>query len=201
MLQQKIGAVEPRSLGIEIVVVNAPMVNAFALPGGKVVLTSGILDFMEDGDELAGVLAHEIGHVALGHPMEGLLSQVGLQLLLNLVSGGGSGDVVGIGVMMASTSYSREYEREADRLALKILTDARIEPRAYGDLFARFAAKDGEQSGAGTVGLGNLLRTHPYSDERADQARGVQVPDPQPALTDEAWMAIKSLCGTEDRNR
>jgi predicted Zn-dependent protease len=181
---------------IQVSVVRAGLKNAFALPGGHIVITNALLSFMEGPDELAGVLAHEMGHVALRHPLENMLSQLGVLLAVNVVIGGGSSDIAGLGALFATTSYTRDYERLADDFALDLLRDAKISPSGYANLFQRF--NEIEQDGSsGLLGLSNLLRTHPLSIDRA--ALATQAADilSLPTLDQNGWTSIVELCRNE----
>ena len=98
-------------------------VNAFAAPGGHVVVLSGLIDEAKSGDEVAGVLAHEIAHVIHRHPMESLVRAMGLAVLAEALSGDGLGGTAAM--LLAVTAYSREAEAEADATAVALLEGSR----------------------------------------------------------------------------
>jgi len=187
-----------QDFGISIFVVDSPSSNAFALPGGMVIVTDSLIEFMKDGDELAGVLAHEIGHVNLHHPLEGMLSQLGVMLFLNMVSGSGSGDLVEIGGMIAATSYSRDYERQADEEGFAILIDVQIDATAYGRLLERFGEIEARLADQDILAIAELFRTHPYSLERAEIAMTLGRLDTIPAMTEADWALVSALCAKEE---
>ncbi len=121
-------------------VVDSPVVNAFAAPGGYIVIYKGLLKVTNSPEELAGVLAHEIEHVIHRHVTRMLLQQA----LLGVVWGAVTGDLSGtmaLGAQAASflggLAYSRVAEEEADREARKLLTAARISPRGLISFFER----------------------------------------------------------------
>jgi len=163
-----------------------------------VIVTDSLIEFMKDGDELAGVLAHEIGHVNLHHPLEGMLSQLGVMLFLNMVSGSGSGDLVEIGGMIAATSYSRDYERQADEEGFAILIDVQIDATAYGRLLERFGEIEARLADQDILAIAELFRTHPYSLERAEIAMTLGRLDTIPAMTEADWALVSALCAKEE---
>lgn len=192
---------------ITVDVVNMGIENAFALPGGHIILTRDLIDKMQGPDELAGVLAHELGHVAERHGMIGLVQQMGLSALTSLLIGGGSnsGEIfVSAGATLSSVSYTRRLEARADDHALAFLAAAKISPKGFADFFERLekegaAAKD--KPGAKKSPLAKLdikipafLSTHPPTPERAALARRAKVPGTTPALTAAQWNAVKAVC-------
>ena len=143
--------------------------NALALPAGTVVLTDELVALAHDDDELRGVLAHEVGHLARRHAMRHLVESSTTALLI----GGVLGDVTGVSGLVASvptvlvhSAYSRDLEREADEFAFAWMAAHRVDPRKLGALLERLAAND---PGAST----GLLASHPSFQERmraAEQA-------------------------------
>ena len=138
--------------------------NAFALPGGSIVLTDELVELMQDDSAvLTGVLAHELGHVRQRHGMR-LLVQVGaMGALASLVLGDFSSLLAAAPVLLGQAAYSRDAEREADAEAVRVLHAARISPEVMVTLFERLAEKRGD--GAAN-GLGVAIASHP-----ADAAR------------------------------
>ena len=136
-------------------------VNAFAAPGGHVVVLSGLIDEAKSGDEVAGVLAHEIAHVIHRHPMESLVRAMGLAALAEALSGDGLGGTAAM--LLAVTAYSREAEAEADATAVALLEAAGYDPLGLTDFFGRMAGEE-KRSGAGLIP--SYLSTHPPSEAR-----------------------------------
>ncbi|NWG46404.1 MAG: M48 family metallopeptidase [Alphaproteobacteria bacterium] len=118
--------------------------NAYALPGGTVVFTAEMIDFLADPDEVAHVLAHEIGHVVRRHVLAAMVEQMGLVVLLESLAGG-TGGVAGVilpqSSMLIGLSYSREAEREADALAIAYLTRNGYSPLGGARMFERLLAR------------------------------------------------------------
>jgi predicted Zn-dependent protease len=146
-----------------VYVIRSPVVNAYALPGGHVVITTAMLRELSGPDELAAVLAHEITHVTKRHTTRGMFKREGLRLLFRLVSGDDS--AVGAIGAIGQLSYSRDDEMEADAGAADLLARAGISPLALARVYERMAAKEG-----GGPRLA-FLSTHPSSEARRERAR------------------------------
>lgn len=140
-------------------------VNAFAVPGGQMVVLTGLLAKAESPEEVAGVLAHEIHHVLRRHSLRKMMAyvkwQIGLALLL--------GDLQTVAELLlahasklAVLAYDRDMEREADYDGLELLQRAGIDPKGMIQFFARLAREEGILAGSLT-----LISTHPGSAERA----------------------------------
>lgn len=176
----------------KVIVVNTDLRNAFALPGGYILITNGLLQSLETPDELAGVLAHEMGHTANRHSMVSLVERQGILFAINLISGGSSSDIIlTAGRHLTHLSYSRELEREADHYALTLLKNAQISTKGYSHFFARLAAEDGRTSNRA---FQSMFSSHPLSAERAETARLVRVSNPRPALSDAQWRDVRAIC-------
>lgn len=182
------------SYKIEARVIDADVMNAFALPGGNIFITDELIEMMESSDELAGVMAHEIGHIVLRHPLEGMLSQMGVVLFLNMLTAGSASDILGLGATIAVISYTRDYEIEADAFALDLLQSVNIKTTGYADLFKRLDAIEKGAADEDIFGLESMMRTHPMSDLRAQQAAEVTVKKPVPSISEEGWGKVKALC-------
>ncbi len=192
---------------IEVTVAEKDMVNAFALPGGQIVIFSKLLEITASPDELAGVLAHELGHVVRRHPMQGALQVAGISLLVDMMVGDSSslaGAVAGLGGILVTQSYSREAEREADRIAIRTLDRAGINPDGLALAFQHMAeeqakdAKDGQDTDAKKSTLGRMtyyLRSHPYLADRVKSAHEAAKPGRPPALSPGQWLALRQICG------
>ena len=182
------GLDEPVALSVRVV--DTGMVNAFTLPGGHILVLRGLLDFAGNGDEVAGVLAHEIGHVARRHPIKVAIEMAGTALLIGLLIGdvGGGTVIAGLGQMVLTSAYTQEAEREADAIATELMNAAGYDARHLGAFLERVEAREGEPSDALA-----FFSTHPPSADRADTIRG-NARRGAPALTDAEWTAIKAMC-------
>ncbi len=188
----------PRELQVEVA--NIDMLNAVALPGGKVVLFQGLLDQAKSPDEVAGVLAHEIGHVRERHVMQGLLRQMGLAVVLGGFDGSGGATINNV----LSTTYTRGAEEEADRHSLRALAGASISPLPTADFFERLARMDGSADmdrDSSNRALAGYMSSHPLSDDRKQLFRNARVKGKayKPALSYAEWNELKTMCA-QDRD-
>jgi beta-barrel assembly-enhancing protease len=173
-------------LALNVQVANIAHNNAFAMLGGQIVLFNGLLFNAKSAEEVAGVVAHEIGHVMHQHPSRALLRGIGLGLVFDLFLGGGR--TAGFGQSMLAMSYSRDAEREADAIALAILDKAGVSPAGLADFLDRL------NDGGATS---NWLSTHPNSKDRAALIRAHQgARHTSPALTQAGWRALNGICQT-----
>lgn len=169
-----------------LLVIDSKVVNAFALPGGGIVFFHGLLDFAEGPGEVAGVLAHEMGHVVHRHGTEALMKGFALDLAANIVTGGSwSGD---IGKALIGSSYSRDAESEADATGLALMAAAGYDGRGIAAFFHRLEEKEGDIPGALA-----LLSSHPLSARRAAVAEATAQPG-APPLSPEEWKALQAIC-------
>ena len=158
-------------------VVDDPQVNAFALPGGYVYVTRGILAHMNSEAELAAVLGHEIGHVTARHSASAqskqLLGMVGLgvgMILSPTLRQGG--DALGSAFGLVFLKFGRDQESQADQLGLRYIVRKDYKPEEMLDVFRML---DGVANGAGGDRLPNWLSTHPAPPNRlADMTRAIQ---------------------------
>jgi Zn-dependent protease with chaperone function len=160
----------------EYAALESPAVNAFALPGCKLVVFTGLLAKAGRPEEVAGVLAHEFQHAVLRHSLQKMVRAAGLRAVLALFVGdleGLGGLVRSAGLQIQELSYGREQEREADLSAIDLLARSGIDPAGLPDFFDRLAAmEDGLGGGGGGKAL-SLLSTHPASAERSAALRAV----------------------------
>jgi len=147
--------------------------NAFALPGGSIVVTDELLTLLQGRDDvLLGVLGHELGHVRRRHGMR-LLVQAGLVATASSVVWGDFSSVLATApALLGQLAYSRDFEREADADAIALLRGAGVSPAVMTELFERVAAQRGkraEDDDGGALGLG--LASHPATAERIARFR------------------------------
>jgi Zn-dependent protease with chaperone function len=145
-------------------VIDDRQVNAFAVPGGHVVVFTGLIREAESPEELAGVLAHEVQHVVLRHSVHGLIRSLGWSATLQILFGG-TGPLSGIGEAasrLGSLKFGRDQETASDVEGLKLLHRAKIDPKGMVAFFEKLATKEN--------GIA-LLSTHPMSADRADRLR------------------------------
>jgi len=196
-LTDRLSKAAPVAAPFNVRVYDWPLMNAFAVPGSQIVLTKGLIDTAETPDEVAGVLAHEMGHGIEMHPETAVLRSIGLAAAIQIILGGGAGGgLANAGVMLAQLGYSRDAEREADRHAYELLKGAAISPKGLANFFIRVTKKEAENPGAANSPAFNWLRTHPPAAERARLAREQPDYPAAPALDAASWQALKSICTT-----
>jgi predicted Zn-dependent protease len=155
-------------------VIDDPVVNAFALPGGYIYVTRGILGHFSSEAELVGVLGHEIGHVTARHGVQQMsrasLAQLGLGIGTVLAPDlAGVAEAAGVGLGLLFLSYGRDAERQADDLGLAYMTRESYDPREMAATFEMLARSSGAQDGDRLPGF---LSTHPDPLDRRDRILG-----------------------------
>lgn len=173
-------------------------VNAFAAPGGVVVVNTGLIAAARDSGELAGVLAHEIAHVEQRHSLRGMAKSAGLGALLSLALGDWSGSAGGVWAgRLTGLKFSRDVEMEADAQAVRTLHEAGLSPKPMARFFGRLAEDEPRVPGL------SLLSTHPASADRmaALQAQIAQLPARayrEPAID---WQKVRDSLPPEQQPR
>jgi Zn-dependent protease with chaperone function len=143
--------------------------NAFALPGGIIVITDDMVKAAETTEEVLTVLAHEVGHVELRHMMRSVLQNSVVAAAAAAVTSDAaslSAVVASLPVLMAQTKYSREFEAAADEYAFRLLKKKGYSPAAFASLMERLAKKDEKE-----MGIFAYVSTHPVTAERVRRAR------------------------------
>jgi len=175
----------------KIVVVDWDLMNAFAVPGEQIVMTRGLIEKADGPDEVAGVLAHEMGHGIEMHPETALVRVLGLSAAADLMLGGSGGTLANIGLVLAQLSYTRAAEREADAHALAILKRAGVSAQGLAQFFTRVTKLEESKSELAEIGI---LRSHPLTEERRAIVES-QAPYPStPSLSARDWAALRSIC-------
>lgn len=178
-------------LQYDFYIVNTPEVNAFALPGGHIYLTRGLIERTKTGDEFAGILAHEIGHVAARHGVRKIQRQLRtgsvVSMLYNTILGGEPELLRENSLQLAnavwSAKHSRQDELEADLLAVEYLAASGGNPEGVLNLLETLLA---EEEVRGTSARGGWFATHPVTSERIAAVReAVGALEPVPQTTTE----------------
>jgi len=152
--------------------------NAFALPGGTIVVTDQLLALIQRNDELLAILAHEAGHVEARHGLRSALQSSGLLLALSLITGDASSALLVLPVSLANADYSRAHEREADRFAYARLRAHGLSPCLLGYSLQRIEAATHPQAAADENSPDSWFASHPDTAARS-QPDGVRCP-PRP---------------------
>lgn len=154
-------------------IVEDPTLNAFAMPGGHVVIHSGLLLAADAPEEVAGVLAHEIAHATQRHSFRSVISSAGLYALLQFFIGDATSLLAAIAdnsAFLLDRKFSRDFEREADDVGWDYLVRADLEPRGMIELFKKLQAEEEKLLKQLPIGGAekalSLISTHPGTDER-----------------------------------
>jgi Zn-dependent protease with chaperone function len=181
---------------IRVSVVDDITVNAFAVPGGRVVLLRGLVERSRTPEELAGVLAHELQHVLHRHTTRLLLQHASTGLLLVAISGDITG-AMAYGIesarVLGTLSYSRRFESEADTDGLKMLLAADVDPRGMIAFFESMRAAKG-----GAPSASRYLASHPLAEERVDALKQLAASQSRvfrPLLPGRDWTDLRRVCG------
>ncbi len=193
LVKRLAGTVETR-YRFNVVVVDSPVVNAFAAPAGYIVVFRGLIDKASSGEEVAGVLAHEMGHVIERHGTEALIRQFGMNAIVGAILGDASGigsTAADIGAQLAVLSYGRAAEREADRVGVDMLNKADIRGAGLVAFFRRIGKEAGDDKG-----VLRYLGTHPPTGERAAEIEERSVGRGE-AMSATEWRALRAICAVK----
>lgn len=193
-LGRRIAAEAGTPFDVRVRAVHAPMINAFALPGGPVLVTDDLIRSARTPDELSAVIAHEVSHIEKRHVMQAVWRSLGIGLLLDAVVGGGSGagqQAVILAGQATDMRYGRDAETEADRQGQALLHGLGLSSKGMAPFFARLDAGEAGQADAAA----EFMSTHPDSRRRAAAARGRERAG-APAFSEAEWAAVKAACGS-----
>lgn len=197
-LVQKIGAklvphAERKEVIFSFTVLNDDIVNAFAVPGGHIFITRGLINLAQSESEVAAVLAHEMGHINARHSAQqmsqSMIANLGLQVLGVATDSTAALQASSVGADLFMKKYSRNHELEADALAVRYLAAAGYDPFANAKFLQRLADYTAlQQRMAGSAAgneLGSFFATHPPTQERVNRATALagQTPPVQNPVT------------------
>jgi predicted Zn-dependent protease len=177
-------------------VIDTPMMNAVALPGNRVIIFNGLLAKAPNAEAVAGVLGHEFGHIAYRHPLQSVVRQSGLSLIIGLLAGDiyGASLVGGATLALVNSAYSREDESAADQAALHTLAASGIDSKGLAEFFHMVA--DEENKGKGGK-LPVFIMSHPDPGDREAVIRR-EGQRGGPAMSDDDWDDLLSICNEDD---
>jgi Zn-dependent protease with chaperone function len=173
---------------LEAHVLSTKVPNAFALPGGKVYLLDGLIQNAKNPDEVAGVLAHELGHAHNRDGLRKLIQTGGSSFLIGLLFGDimGGGAVLFAARSVIDASYSREAETRADSFAIASMNELGRSPRPLGEFLVRIT---------GDSRVSTVIDSHPLSADRLDRMKKEdRGSSGAPILSAAEWQALKTIC-------
>jgi beta-barrel assembly-enhancing protease len=159
-------------INYSLTVVEDPSINAFSLPGGYVFVNTGLLDFVKNDDELAGVLAHEIAHVDRHHSMKSITRTIGMTAILTVVLNQGQNDsyrqeligrMANVSLALVQLGFSRQDEYQADRYGVKFMREAGYNKQKLLNFWNRMASMPG---GGKNSRFFEMFSTHPNTPDR-----------------------------------
>jgi predicted Zn-dependent protease len=192
IMQRLVEQIPNNPYKFEVTVVKSDVVNAFALPGGYIVVFTGLMNKAESGEEVAGVLSHELTHVLQRHGLERIVKSLGLVAVVTILVGDQQG-LVGlmkqVGVELLSLKFGRTQETEADLTGLRLLTRANIDPAGMIAFFERLSGKE--------EGRVEWLSTHPMSAGRAERLKSelARLPKKFPEPFTFEWGKVRESLG------
>lgn len=173
----------------DVKVIDGKLNNAFAMPGGRIFIFRGLLEFAQTPDELAAVLAHEMGHVTLQHGTRAIVQGLGISFVFSVLVGDmGGGVIAAAGEILLRMSYSREAESEADRSAIELLQKAGYRFKGLSSFFERISEENKDLPPSLQI-----FSSHPSDEKRAALTRGLS-DNGRPAFSDKEWRAVQNIC-------
>ena len=176
---------------VTVHIVKGGPVNAFTLPGSILIFYSDLIEQAKDSSQVAGVLAHEIGHVVHDHPIKGVVRAYGIELLFKVLTGGYS-DILstfgtGGGALLAMRN-GRAFEREADATGVRLLEQGGLRADGVSTFFEQMLEK--EPADAATAA--GIWSSHPPTRERIEATK--RPPSGRPAFSAAEWQALRNVC-------
>jgi len=159
--------IEKDGTKIEFYFIKDPTINAFALPGGKVIIQTGLIEHAKSWEEVLGVVSHELAHVTRRHHMRGVINNLGLYVIISSLVGDVtalSGTIVNMGGDLASLANSRDFETEADETGLEYLIAAGINPEGLVSFFKTLKNETSNKM----EGYTSFMSTHPATEDRIE---------------------------------
>jgi len=191
-LVKRLAATTEAPFPFAVHVSNAPVANAFAKPGGQIVIFRGLLNFATSPEEVAGILAHEMAHEVRRHPTRGVVRSVGIKTVMGLVGGNMGRSMSAATGALINLSHSRGDESEADSIGVDMLNKANIRADGLIHFFERMSGR-GETNYSPVL---TYLSTHPSDTSRIAAIRRLARGQGD-AMTMKEWQALQSICGVE----
>lgn len=152
-------------------VIKNSQINAFATLGGNIYINTGLIEFLKDPEELAAVIAHELGHVEERHVINKITKELGISLAFSILTGSDPALVSELVRKVVSTGFDRKQEEKADDFGINLLIKSNIHPGALARFFMRISDKSDIPDGL------EVIMTHPNNKKRMERAVNSSLPD------------------------
>lgn len=198
-LAQKISKNGNLKFNVDIGVIDMNMPNAFALPGGKIYFTQALLQEAENGDEIAGVMSHEIAHIENRDVMASLYRIMGFAVLLDAIVGGGSGasqQLIMLGANLTDLKNSRDAEQRADMRGIELLEKAGLGTQGLISFFKKIEKLE-KSTGIGD--WAEFMSSHPATSARSEKISRL-AKNGEPALSANELTEVKKICSSNKSN-
>jgi len=181
---------------VKILIVINKEINAFAIPGNTIIVYTGIIDFCDNPEELASILAHESAHIECNHITRKLKEEIGISILTVISAGNSSSGIIReIVKTLSSTAFDRKMEEQADTVAVRYLAKANIDPSHFADLLFRLSKK------SDFADRFEWISTHPGSKERTAEILKLSKKypfKPEAMFDSETWHMFKKKVKIEE---
>lgn len=154
---------------VEILIIDSPIINALTFPGGLMVVYTGLIKITDNPEELATIIAHELGHVINRDSMSALIRQFGIAMLFTVVTGGDAGIIESIIRNIINNRFTNEMEKKADEFAFELMEKAKIDPIHYANVFTKLKEKQNEYVDEKIL---KYIGDHPTMNSRIEKAKG-----------------------------
>ena len=163
---------EPSDFDFRFYILDDPLVNAFTIPGGRIFIGRGLIELVKSQEEFLSVVGHEMGHVHHRHVIEKLARELGINLILSIISGSDAILISDIGHSLLSSGFDRSAEKEADQYSLELLVKAGIHPHHMATFFRRL----NREKLSYDEDL-EFLMSHPHNNARIKAALEYEIPE------------------------
>lgn len=170
----------------DIKVVDMDDFNAFAVSGFHLVIMKGLIDTAKNSDEVAGVMAHEMAHSIQHHPTAGLITDLGIRIII----GSAIGNFPDAGIALLNFRYSREKEYEADKIGVKLLNEANLSAEGLAGFFETIIKHVGDEPK-----FLEYISTHPSTSDRIERVRQMdEIKSAASVLNAQQWQDLRNIC-------
>ncbi|MCK4797684.1 MAG: M48 family metallopeptidase [Spirochaetes bacterium] len=158
---------EDNTYDIEIIVIDSPVVNAACFPGGLIIVYSGLIKISDNPEEIAAILAHELGHVMHRDSVNALMRQFGIAILFSIITRSDSNIIENIIKTLINVKFSQEVEKRADEFCFELMIKSSINPIHFANIFKRMKKKEITSINKEIL---KYISTHPDTDFRISNA-------------------------------